>query len=131
MNLVLNGLPFRGDYENSNFQSGTTEGSVYLSTFTDLLFKANPKLNEIAKKLPGNAKYTTLQVQNELIDTLYGLVKEKIAKAIKKTYLFTVMMGDGTTEETGHELIGIVARYIDADTGKVAEHIVDIKDGDR
>ena len=36
-------------------------------------------------------------------------------------------MMDGTTEKTGHELIGIVA--IDADTGEVAEHVIDIKDG--
>ena len=41
--LVLNGLPSRGDYENSNFQSGAAEGGVYLSPFTDLLFKANQK----------------------------------------------------------------------------------------
>ena len=42
--------------------------------------------------------------------------------------MFTIMM-DGTTEKTGHELIGIVARYIDADTGEIAEHVIDVKDG--
>ena len=37
-------------------------------------------------------------------------------------------MLDGSTEKTGHGLVGIVARYVDANISKVLEHVIDIKD---
>ena len=40
-------------------------------------------------------------IQNDVIDTIFKLVKAKVANAVKKSQLFTIMM-DGTTEKQGH-----------------------------
>ena len=58
---------------------------------------------------------------------MYKLVKAKVANAVKKSQLFTIMM-DGTTEKMGHELLDIVERYVDDDTLEVSEHVIYVKD---
>ena len=125
--LVVNGMPIRGHSENADFQSDSAEGGIYINTFTYLLFKADPKLKDIAKRLPANAKYMSSDIQNDVIDALYNVAKSKIANKIRKAELYTVML-DGSTDTTANELVGIVARYVDDDTLKVDEHVVDIKD---
>ena len=35
---------------------------------------------------------------------------------------------DGTTEKMGHELLGIVGRYVDEDSLEVSEHVINVKD---
>ena len=65
--LSMNGLPFRGDNENSNFASADFGGGLYLNMFGDLLFPVNPNLKQIAKELPANAKYTSPEIQNKVI----------------------------------------------------------------
>ena len=45
--------------------------------------------------LPKNAKYTSPETQNEVIETLAEIVKETVAKECKEAELFTLMM-DGT-----------------------------------
>jgi hypothetical protein len=54
-------------------------------------------LLEIAKKLPNNAKYTSPEVQNEVIETLGEIVRETVAKECREAELFTLMM-DGSTD---------------------------------
>ena len=100
--LIFNGSPFRGHNENTDFKSDSAQGGVFINTFTDLLFKINPRLKKIAKRLPDNAKYTSPKIQNEVIAIVYKLVKAKVANAVKKSQLFTIMM-DGTTEKMGRE----------------------------
>ena len=94
--LVSNGQPFRGNEENTNFNAQAS-GGLYLNTFTDLLFAQDPNLEEIAKQLPKNAKYTSPQLQNEVIETLSQIVSETVANECKKAKLFTFMM-DGTSD---------------------------------
>lgn len=94
--LVANGMPFRGDEEKTDFNEQVS-GGLYLNTFTDLHFTQNPNLEEIAKRLPKNAKYTSPQMQNEVIETLSEIVSETVANECKKAGLFTLMM-DGTTD---------------------------------
>ena len=62
--LTVNGIPFRGHDENTDFSSDSAEGGVYINTFTDLIFRRNPDLEAIAKRLPLNAKYTSPQIQS-------------------------------------------------------------------
>ena len=125
--LTLNGLPLRGHNENTDFNSDSAEGGIFINTFTDLLFKRNPRLKKNAQRLPANAKYTSPKIQNEVIDVLYNLVKGKVAYAIRRSQLYTIMM-DGTTEKMGHELLGIVGRYVDEDSLEVSEHVIGVKD---
>lgn len=94
--LVANGLSFRGHEENANLDENMS-GGLYLNTFSDLLFPQDPHLLEIAKKLPNNAKYTSPEVQNEVIETLGEIVRETVAKECREAELFTLMM-DGSTD---------------------------------
>lgn len=66
--LVANGLSFRGHEENTDFDNKMS-GGLYLNTFADLLFVQDPHLQEIATKLPSTAKYTSPEIQNEVIET--------------------------------------------------------------
>ena len=127
--LVVNGLPFRGDNENRVFNSDSFGGGVYLNTFKDLLFQLQPELKLIAEKLPGNAKYTSPDIQNEVIEVLHGILKSKIAKDVKKAEYFTIM-ADGSSDKCLREIEGIVVRYINKDK-KIEEHainVVEVKD---
>ena len=89
--LVANGLPFRGHDENTDFNEKIL-GGLYLNTFGDLLFIQDPSLQKIAMNLPRNAKYTSPETQNEVIETLAEIVKETVAKECKEAELFTLML---------------------------------------
>ena len=101
--LVSNGWPFRGNEENTNFNEEAS-GGLYLNTFTDLHFAQDPNLEEIAKRLPKNAKNTSPQLQNEVIETLSEIVSQTIANECKKAELLTFMM-DGTSDTNNRYLI--------------------------
>ena len=91
-----NNQPFCGNEENTDFNEQPS-GGQYLNTFTDLQFAQDPHLEEIAKQVPKNAKYTSPQLQNEVIETLSEIVSETVANECKKAELFTLMM-DGTSD---------------------------------
>ena len=109
--LGINGLPFRGHIENTDFLSEEFGGGLYLNTYSDLVFQLNPDLHEIAKRLPPNAKYTSPDVQNEVAEIISDMVKETVATRLRNGKLFTIMM-DGSTNKNGEEVIGLVVRYI-------------------
>lgn len=92
--LVANGLSFRGHEENSKLEEDLS-GGLYLNTFSDLIFAQDPHLQQKAKNLPTNAKYTSPEIQNEVIETLAEIVRETVANECKESELFTLMM-DGT-----------------------------------
>ena len=119
--LAANGMPLRGDKET---EIKTGDG-IFLRTFSQLLFNLDPKLMEIHKKLPGNAKCTSPDVQNEVISILANLVKNKIANDIRNAKLFTIM-ADGTTDKNRKEIQGLVCRYMSS-SGQIEEHCLDIQ----
>ena len=82
--LVMNGLPQRGDSEMTDFK-GEISGGLFLNTFEQLLFKLDPELDALARRLPDNAKYTSPDIQNEVIKVLIDLVKQKIAVACQNS----------------------------------------------
>ena len=85
----------------------------------------DPSWETIHKHLPKNAKYTSPDIQNEVIETLASLVKERIADEIRKAQLFTIM-ADGMTDKNRQEIQGLVIRYV-RENGSVAEHCLNIK----
>lgn len=117
--LVMNGLPLRGDVESTDFED--LSGGLFLSTIGDLLFKMDPGLQEIAKRLPENAKYTSPDIQNDVIEVLADMVKRQISESCIKSGVYTVMM-DGTEDGNGTEMEAVVLRYWDVDA--VAEHVI-------
>ena len=52
---------------------------------------------KIVRYLPKNAKYTSREIQNEVIETLAEIVRDRVAEKYKEAELFTLMM-DGTTD---------------------------------
>ena len=52
----------------------------------------------IAKKLPKDAKYLTSDIQDEFIEILVDMVRDKHASDIRKAELYTIMV-DGTTDQ--------------------------------
>ena len=80
----MNGLPLRGDSEMTDFK-GEISGGLFLNTFGQLLFKLDPELDALARRLPVNAKYTSPDIQNEVIKVLADLVKRKIAVACQNS----------------------------------------------
>ena len=49
----------------------------------------DPSLKRITSSLPKNAKYTSPEVQNEVIETLAEIVRENVAQECKQAELFT------------------------------------------
>ena len=123
--LSMNGLPFRGDIENTDFTSDSFGGCVYLNIFAGLLFPVQPNLKKVAENLPRNAKYTSPEIQNEVITVLRSIVKAKIIKEVKEAKSFTVMV-DGSTDKNRREIVGIVLRYVTS-SDEVEEHALNVK----
>ena len=82
--LSANGLPLHGDTE-TDIMSGD---GLFLRTFSQLLIPLDQKLIEIHKKLPANEKYTSHDIQDEVIAVLASLTQEKIAEEIKEAKLW-------------------------------------------
>ena len=76
---------FVGMRKTPDFGSG-----LFLNTFSQLIFKVKPELKKLA--VPANAKYTSAQIQNDVIYTLQTLVKRKISSEVKNSNIFTIMV---------------------------------------
>ena len=127
--LCANGLPFRGDEECLDFNEGLS-GGLFLNTINTLVFQMQPELETIAKKMPRNAKYLSSDVQNEIIEILSSLVKEKHAARIRRAEFYTIM-ADGTTDKNHEEIQGVVIRFIDMDTCEVEERAINVGNSGR
>ena len=124
--LAMNGLPFRGDVENTEFSDDEFGGGLYLNTFRELVFPLDDSLKQIALKLPGNAKYTSLTIQNEAIEVLQDILKAKLSERVRKAKTFTLMM-DRSSDRCWREIEGIVVRYVN-DNGNIEEHAIGVEE---
>lgn len=115
--LCANGLPFRGTDE-----SDINGDGLFLRLFSQLLFPLDSSWEKIHKNLPKNAKYTSADIQNEVISVLADLVKDKIAAKVREAKLYTVL-ADGTTDKNRIEIEGLVMRYLSAE-GKMSENCI-------
>ena len=122
--LTMNGLSFRGDKENTDFTSDDFAGGLYLNPFAHL-FKINPDLKKIAGKLSANAKYSSPDIQNEVIQVLRRILKNKLSTELEESEVFTVMV-DGSTDKNRRGIVGIAVRKVTA-SGEMAEHALDLK----
>ena len=127
--LAANGLPFRGDDECLDFDGGLS-GGLFLNTLQHLVFEMQPDLATLAKKMPRNAKYLSSDVQNEIIEILATLVREKHALRIRKSELYTIM-ADGTTDKNHEEIQGVVIRFIDVNSCEIEERALNVGNSGR
>ena len=89
--LVANGQTIRGHTEKTDFRNEDVSGGLFLETLSNIVFPLRPDIANAAKLLPENAKYTSPEIQNEMITILTTCVKNKIAQEIREAEMFTVM----------------------------------------
>ena len=94
---------------------GHDEGAESLNAgnFLDILKLLGKYDDNVGKKLtdlPGNARYTSSDVQNEILGIMAKMVKTDIAGEVKESGEFSVM-ADETKDVRKIELMSIVLRY--------------------
>ena len=114
--LVGNGQPRRGHTKSTDFKNEDVSGGFFLETLTNIVFPLRPDIAEAAKHLPGNAKCTSPDVQNEVVTIVTaGCIKNKIAQEVRNAEIFTVS-ADGTSDSDGNEIsplfLGMCAKMI-------------------
>ena len=75
--LVINELPLRGTYDNEE----KCETGLFHALFRYTLEK-DPHLQECVKLIPGNAKYTSPLIQNQIIGIISDTIKKKNLKRL-------------------------------------------------
>lgn len=106
--LAVNQLPFRDDHD--AFSSMNEHGcGLFLSLF-EFSLRKDEELARIAKNIPHNARYTSHDIQNELIEVMSALVREHIVEEVGES--FYTLKADGTRDPTGRENISIVLRFL-------------------
>ena len=73
-----------------------------------------------------NASYTSSTVQNQIIDIVSNQIQQAI---LKKAQWFTVIT-DKVTDLSNKELLSLVLRYVDHDTGLAREDLMDFLECD-
>ncbi|MES9880276.1 MAG: DUF4371 domain-containing protein [Sedimenticola sp.] len=104
--LASRGIPFRGRWdkidkkEDSNF--------IY---FVDWLASYDATLKRHLDTCPLNAKYTSPQIQNDIITCIGDYIRAKIVGDINKSPFFSIM-ADETTDAGVCEQLSICVRYL-------------------
>ena len=90
-------------------EKGSHNRGNFLETL-HLLARYNPVIASKLTDLPGNAKYYSPQLQNEMIETLADMVRQKIIKEVKTSGEFAIMV-DETKDICKSEQMSLVVRY--------------------
>ena len=112
--LVLNELSLRGSSKDAhldNLDSGYSN-EKFLSLLSYSIEK-DPKLKDVRKTIPDYAKYTSPEIQNNIIEDMATVVKKQIALMTKNSdcNLFTLKC-DGTRDNKNVEKFSIVLRFV-------------------
>ena len=70
-----------------------------------------------------NATYTSSNIQNQLIDIICNQIQRKLLDKVKTAKWFTVI-ADEVTDLSNKELLSLVLRYVDCDTGSAREDLM-------
>ena len=118
--IALNELAFRGTYD-----ADVREEQGLFSKLFQFAMNKDSKLKEIHKSIPQNAKYSSPEIQNEIIDTLANMVKSDISEDIKTAdaNVFS-LLEDGTRDKKNTENISIGIRYVK--NGQIQESLLDM-----
>ena len=78
---------------------------------------------------PANATYTSARIQNELINIIGDLIREQIIDRVTDSRFYSVI-ADEVTDSANKEQLSLVLRYLNPETGKIAEDLVDFAECD-
>jgi len=119
--LIVNELPFRGDFD---LEMQEDKG-LFQSLFRYTL-KKDTKLAECAKLIPQNATYLSPVIQNETINIMHNAVQNSVVEDLKNADVpWYTIMEDGTKDNNNRENIAIAIRYVK--NGKPIESLLSIK----
>lgn len=104
--LASNELAMRGNWD----MAAKTEDGLFQNLF-EYTMKKDELLQKAVKSIPKNAKYTSPEIQNELIESAVFCTRQSIVKKVNSSEYFTLYV-DGTKDKNGIECISIAARYV-------------------
>ncbi|XP_057662275.1 uncharacterized protein LOC130897444 [Diorhabda carinulata] len=118
--LTVNELALRGNYDIEHEQ----ERGLFLNLFKYTI-KKDEKLAECLPHIPQNAKYTSPDIQNEIIAILAEMVREQVVGDLKTADVpWFTLLEDGTKDKNNRENVSIGVRYVK--NGKVFESLLGI-----
>lgn len=121
--LAKSELPLRGSWDNEE----NNEAGLFQNFFKYYLEK-DEYLRQCQEMMPANATYTSPQIQNEIIQIIANVLREKIVSEINES-TYCTLMADGTKDKNGREIISIAFRYLK--NGKPVEsHLCFVKADD-
>ena len=130
--LAVNELGFRGDTAtpNCDLEEDTCDVLNVNGMFGHLFefaMKKDPHLRVVANAMPNNAKYTSPDIQNEVIQILASMVKEKIVTdCLESDVGLFCLKCDETRDRCNVENMSIVIRFVKQ--GVVYERLLSIVD---
>jgi len=130
--LAVNELGFRGDTATPNcgLEEDTCEVLNVNGMFGHLFefaMKKDPHLRVVANAVPNNAKYTSPDIQNEVIQILASMVKEKIVTdCLESDVGLFCLKCDETRDRCNVENMSVVIRFVKQ--GVVYERLLSIVD---
>lgn len=98
-------LPTRGHDE-----SLVSENRGNFKELLDLVARHSDNFLRISNQRPGNATYTSPDIQNELLELCAEQVVEKIIAQVKESKYFSIM-ADETTDTSKHTQLSMFLRY--------------------
>ena len=117
--LIVNELSIRGHYDATK----SSESGLFLKLF-DYTLKRDQKLATIASTIPANAKYTSPDIQNEIIDLMHDMVIQQLTREIQSAVGFS-LMADSTRDKQNIEDLAVATRYMNQD-GAIEERCISI-----
>lgn len=114
--LVKNELAFRGNWDKLN----DVEDGLFMNLFLYTI-EHDDKLKSCHSIMPNHAKYTSPDIQNELINILADSVRQDIVNDVNKSTYFTFFL-DGTKDKERREILSIGVRYLKG--GEVIESLL-------
>ena len=110
-------IPLRGHRDDGKLDS---QGPNVVAAENDLNFRrllryhvngGNSLLQRLVDTASGNAKYTSKQIQNELIRTIGELVRSKAVRKVKTASVWCLIADESTDRQT-KKLKVVVCRYV-------------------
>lgn len=108
LNLGRRNIAFRGTWKNSSEDGNFMHFIQWKAQFDDIL-------KQHLETAPGNAKYLSAKIQNEMITCCGEEIRDRIVAEIQKSKYFTVL-ADETSDISGMEQLTICIRYLSSDS---------------
>lgn len=115
--LGKTGQPFRGHNEKDE----SNNKGLFLE-LTDLLKKYDSLTKNHLENGPKNAQYTSNYIQNDIIQSINNVLKQKLSAIFKNK--FVSIMADETSNCGHHEQLSIVIRCYDSNKNRPVEYFV-------